>query len=82
MGSGTAAMDAAVLNCLDNTDKVIIMNGGAFGQRWCDLCDVHAVPYNEVKVPLGEDIALNLLSDLLLKNQYTALLINAHETST
>lgn len=82
MGSGTAAMDAAVLNCLDNTDKVIIMNGGAFGQRWCDLCDVHAVPYNEVKVPLGEDIDLNLLSDLLLKNQYTALLINAHETST
>ena len=47
-----------------------------------DLCDVHSIPYDEIEVPLGADIDLTQLSDLLIDNRYTALLINAHETST
>lgn len=81
-GSGTAAMEAAVLNYLDDKDKVLIINGGTFGQRWCDLCDIHAVSYDEIEVPPGGDLDLDLLTDRLAKPTYTALLINAHETST
>ena len=81
-GSGTAAMEASVLNFLDATDKALIVNGGTFGQRWCDLCDVHSIPYDEYAVPLGADIDLAHLRDLLVANRYTALLVNAHETST
>jgi aspartate aminotransferase-like enzyme len=81
-GSGTAAMEASVLNFLDAKDKVLVINGGTFGQRWCDLCDVHSISYDEIEVPLGADIDLTHLSDLLLNNRYTALLVNAHETST
>ena len=81
-GSGTSAMEASVLNFLDARDKALVINGGTFGQRWCDLCDVHSISYDEIKVPLGADVDLSQLSDLLLDNQYTALLVNAHETST
>ena len=81
-GSGTAAMEASVLNFLDAKDKVLVINGGTFGQRWCDLCDVHSIPYDEIEVSLGADIDLNHLSDLLQNNRYAALLVNAHETST
>ncbi|WP_298869053.1 alanine--glyoxylate aminotransferase family protein [uncultured Gimesia sp.] len=81
-GSGTAAMEASVLNFLDATDKVLIINGGSFGQRWCDLCDIHSISYDEYNVPLEADVDLTHLSDMLLNNRYTALLINAHETST
>ena len=81
-GSGTAAMEASVLNYLDATDRALIINGGTFGQRWCDLCDVHSISYDELEQPPGADIDLTHLSDLLLDNRYTALLVNAHETST
>jgi aspartate aminotransferase-like enzyme len=81
-GSGTAAMEAAVLNFLDVSDKVLIINGGTFGQRWCDLCDVHSISYTEFKLNAGEDVDLNRLSEALSSEKFTSLLINAHETST
>jgi aspartate aminotransferase-like enzyme len=79
--SGTAAMEAAVLNYLDTSDRAIVINGGTFGQRWCDLCDIHSIAYDEIEVPLGTDLDLSDLSDRLCGNRYSALLVNAHETS-
>jgi len=81
-GSGTAAMEAAVLNFLDASDRVLVINGGTFGQRWCDLCRVHTIPYTELKLNAGEDIDLDQLSQTLSHEKFTTLLINAHETST
>ncbi len=81
-GSGTAAMEAAVLNFLNGSDKVLVINGGTFGQRWCDLCRIHAVSYDELKLNPGGDIDLDQLSRILSGKTFTALLINAHETST
>ena len=80
--SGTAAMEAAVINFLSASDKVLIINGGTFGQRWCDLCDVHSVSYQEYPVPLGGDVDPTHLDALLADHSFTALLVNAHETST
>lgn len=81
-GSGTAAMEASILNFLCTTDKALIINGGTFGQRWCNLCDIHSISYDEYKVPPEKDVDLTFLDGLLSSNQYTALLVNAHETST
>lgn len=80
--SGTAAMESSVLNFLGSTDKALVINGGTFGQRWCDLCDVHSIAYDEYKIPVGEDVDVTRLNDLLSSRQYTALLLVAHETST
>lgn len=81
-GSGTAAMEAAILNFLDETDRVLVVNGGTFGQRWCDLCQVHSIKHLELKLNPGEDVDVDLLTQILTKEKFTALLINAHETST
>jgi aspartate aminotransferase-like enzyme len=80
-GSGTAAMEAAVLNFLDLSDRVLVINGGTFGQRWCDLCDIHSIAYDEITVPVGTDLDQSDLRNRLSGKRYTALLINAHETS-
>jgi aspartate aminotransferase-like enzyme len=32
--SGTGAMEAAVVNTLSRGDKVLVVNGGKFGERW------------------------------------------------
>jgi len=80
--SGTAAMEAAVLNFLDTSDNVLIVNGGTFGQRWCNLCDIHQVPFKELTLDSGKDVDLEQLNQRLGCEKFTAILINAHETST
>jgi len=80
--SGTAAMEAAVLNFLETSDNVLIVNGGVFGQRWCDLCTIHKVPFTVLTLEVGQDVDLEQLTQCLTQEKFTAILINAHETST
>jgi aspartate aminotransferase-like enzyme len=81
-GSGTLAMEAAVLNFLTPSDHVIVINGGTFGKRWCDLCKIHAIPFREIKLEAGDDLDLDQLRNVCREDTYSAFLINAHETST
>lgn len=80
--SGTAAMEASVINFLNENDRVLIINGGTFGQRWVDLCQRHEINYEEIIVNPGEELSLTILTEKLKNTHFTALLINAHETST
>ena len=80
--SGTAAMEAAILNFFCREDNVLIINGGTFGQRWCDLCEIHSIRHDNFEIEAGADIDLPFLDALLSSKKFTGLLINAHETST
>ena len=35
--SGTAAMEATVMNCFTPSDRLLVINGGTFGQRFVDI---------------------------------------------
>ncbi len=80
-GSGTAAMEASVMNVLNSQDKALIINGGSFGQRFVDICRIHNIPYTEIKCEIGKTI---VEEDLIKYDNcdYTALLVNINETST
>lgn len=39
--SGTAAMEATVLNCLTEEDRVLLIDGGTFGHRFAEICKLH-----------------------------------------
>lgn len=80
-GSGTAAMEAAVINCFDSNDKVLIISGGSFGDRFKEICDLHELNYDVLRADIGSDITKNKLNEYKDKG-YTGMLINAHETST
>ena len=88
-GSGTAAMEATVMNVLTPQDRVLVVNGGSFGHRFCELCEVHGVLYDEIRLNVGEQIKAEHLRlfdclDCLIggENKYSALMVNKHETST
>lgn len=81
-GSGTAAMEAAVLNTLSSSDKALIVNGGSFGQRFVLLCQIYGIAYDEIRLEPGKALTEQQLRSALKKDKYTALLVNAHETST
>lgn len=79
--SGTAAMEATVINCFTPEDKVLIINGGTFGQRFVDICQIHRIPFVEIKLCENETLTQRHL-DNIDKNGLTGLLVNIHETST
>lgn len=90
-GSGTASMEAVVMNVLTPKDRVLVVNGGSFGRRFCELCEIHGVAHDEIKLNVGEQIKEKHLvmfecSECLEcsngRGKYTALLVNKHETST
>ena len=80
-GSGTAAMEATVMNVFTNEDKVLIVNGGVFGQRFVDLCNLHEIPCEELKLNWGEDISEKILNQYVDKG-FTSFLVNICETSS
>ncbi len=79
--SGTGAMEAIVMHVLNEQDKVLVVNGGSFGQRFVDLCRLHNRTMTEIKVPFGHQLKQEQLEEYRGR-KYTALLINMHETSS
>jgi aspartate aminotransferase-like enzyme len=80
-GSGTAAMETVPLNFALEGDQALVINGGTFGQRWCDLCEVHGVSHETLQLGAGESLDLQVLTEALGKG-VTVLFATAHETST
>lgn len=80
-GSGTAAMEATVMNIFNEDDRVLIVNGGGFGQRFVDLCQLHDISYDEIKLDFGCDITKEILDSYSDKG-YTGFLVNICETSS
>lgn len=80
-GSGTASMEATVMNVLNRDDNVLIVNGGSFGERFVKLCKIHNIKYSEIKLNCGEPLTKEHLEKYDAK-QYTGFLVNIHETST
>lgn len=80
-GSGTASMEAVVINTLTAKDKALVVNGGSFGHRFVQLCELHHIPYTEIKLGMGKALKYDMLRPYEKKG-YTAFLVNIDETST
>lgn len=80
-GSGTASMEATVMNLFTEKDKVIVVNGGSFGQRFVELCKIHRIPFSEIKLKHGQSLTAEMLQTFE-GQPYTGFLVNVHETST
>lgn len=80
-GSGTASMEAVIMNVFDHNDSVLVINGGSFGQRFVELCEIHQVPHTVISLDVGKALKEEQL--LQYDGQgYTGLLVNMNETST
>lgn len=79
--SGTGAMESCVMNILNDKDKVLVVNGGSFGQRFAEMCQLHHRMMSEIKCEFGHQIKREQL-DAFKGQGYTALLINMDETSS
>lgn len=79
--SSTGSMEAVIMNCFTKKDKVLVINGGSFGHRFVELCEIHEIPYVSLNLDHGKKLTKDRLYEY--DNQdFTGLLVNVDETST
>ena len=82
-GSGTAAMEAAVVNTLSPGDKVINATIGVFGNRFTDIASAYGAEVSTLEFPFGEPIDLDVLRSALQADpDVMAVTVTHNETST
>ena len=79
-GSGTASMEAAVINCFDTNDRVLVIDGGGFGHRFVELLEIHGIPHEIIRPEFGHGITRDQLEAFDGKG-FTGFLVNHDETS-
>lgn len=79
-GSGTAAMEASVINFFSEKDKVLVVDGGSFGHRYVELLEIHSIPHTIIRPSFGCGITGEQLAPYDGQG-YTGFLVNLDETS-
>ncbi len=81
--SGTGAMEASVVNTLSHGDKVVVVRGGKFGERWGEICEAYGILPIYLDVEWGRDIAPSKVEEILNKDKsIKAVFTQYSETST
>ncbi len=81
--TGTGGMVAAVTNFFNRGDKVVVVNGGKFGERWIKICKAFGLEIIEINVDWGYTLNPARLEEVLKKESgVKGVFVQATETST
>lgn len=82
-GTGTAAMEAAVVNSLSPRDEALVIVSGKFGERFAELCERYGIITHRLNVEWGQAASEGKLQEALRKaKNVKAVFTQACETST
>lgn len=79
--SSTGSMEAVVMNCFDKQDNVLVIDGGSFGHRFVELCEIHEISHTVLHLNHGQKLTKERLYEYNGLG-FTGLLVNIDETST
>jgi aspartate aminotransferase-like enzyme len=81
--SGTGAMEASVANLFSQGDKVLVINGGKFGERWLNIANAFGLNPVELKVEWGQAVKVDAVEKQMKAHaDLKGVMIQASETST
>lgn len=66
--SGTGAMEASIVNVLSPGDKIIVVRGGKFGERFGDIAKAYGVEVIPVDISWGDAPSPKAIEEALKKN--------------
>ena len=84
-GSGTAAMEAGMINTLSRGDKVLCGNNGKFGERWVKVARAYGLEVDVVAAEWGQPLdpeAFRTALEADTEKQIKAVILTHSETST
>ncbi|MBJ6363224.1 alanine--glyoxylate aminotransferase family protein [Paenibacillus sp. MAHUQ-46] len=83
LSSGTGAMEAAVANCFQEKDKVLVVSNGYFGERFADIARVYGIETVEIVSPWGTSVDMHDIEKAYYENlDVKGILVVYSETST
>lgn len=81
--TGTGGMVGSVNNFFSPGDKVLVINGGKFGERWTKICQTYGLQVKEIVVEWGHSVKPELVEEALNKApDIKGVFVQATETST
>jgi len=81
--SGTGAMEGTITSLFSRGDRVLVVNGGKFGQRWAEISSVYGLDVVSLDVTWGQAADPSQIEEKLKNDRsIRAVLIQATETST
>ncbi|MCX8030632.1 MAG: alanine--glyoxylate aminotransferase family protein [Thermodesulfovibrionales bacterium] len=81
--TGTGGMVGSVNNFFNKGEKVLVVNGGKFGERWTKICQTYGLDVEELVVEWGYTVKPEIIEEKLKKNpNIKGVFIQACETST
>ena len=84
-GSGTAAMEAGIINVLSRGDKVICGDNGKFGERWVKVAKAYGLEVEVIKADWGQPLdpeAFRTALEADTAKAIKAVILTHSETST
>jgi aspartate aminotransferase-like enzyme len=81
-GSGTAGMEAAIACACPRDKKVLVSNGGKFGERWVKIAKIYGLDVDEVELEWGTALQPETVKEKLDTGEYGAVITVYSETST
>ncbi len=84
-GSGTAAMEAGIINTLSKGDKVICGENGKFGQRWVKVAEAFGLEVTKIEAEWGHQLNPDDFKKILeedTQKEIKAVILTHSETST
>jgi len=80
--SATGVMEACVRNLVKSDEKVVFLSIGAFGDRWYDIGVSNGKNAVKEGVEWGNAITPEFAQEIMEKDKYSVVCIQANETST
>ena len=84
-GSGTAAMEAGIINTLSRGDKVLCGDNGKFGERWVKVAKAYGLEVEVIKAEWGQPLdpeAFRAALEADTTKSIRAVILTHSETST
>ena len=81
--TGTGGMEGCVTNLFSTKDKVLVINGGKFGERWGKISESYGLTVVWHNVEWGQAADAKAIENILNKEKdIKAIMVQASETST
>lgn len=84
-GSGTAAMEAGIINTLSHGDRVLCGDNGKFGERWVKVARAYGLNVEVIKADWGQPLDPEAFRNALeadTQKEIRAVILTHSETST
>jgi aspartate aminotransferase-like enzyme len=81
-GSGTLAMEMAIVNTVASGERILVISHGYFGDRFTPLAKAFGIEVDVLRATWGERVDVKIVEEALQAKTYKAVTITHADTST